>query len=151
MYKELIKLTPPKTIVNFELLWRNPQPKWASPGGRVVNIGDMTVSKGGLEPLGHADVVLPLPHREQAERTRTTQEVEWMILDAAEAMDSLASCRAGCREPGGTAAFTVRPAVLGQPGALQSTRPQAEDEWQGLPPAGTRHHNQPKPKPQPHS
>ncbi|KAK3315900.1 hypothetical protein B0H66DRAFT_582804 [Apodospora peruviana] len=40
MYKELIKLTPTKTIVNFELFWRNPQPKWASPGGRVVNIGD---------------------------------------------------------------------------------------------------------------
>ncbi|KAK0742685.1 hypothetical protein B0T18DRAFT_447600 [Schizothecium vesticola] len=40
MFKELIKLTPPNTIVNFELFWRNPQPKWASPGGRVVNIGD---------------------------------------------------------------------------------------------------------------
>ncbi|KAK3504164.1 hypothetical protein B0T13DRAFT_412501 [Neurospora crassa] len=38
--KELIKLTPPKTIINFELFWRNPQPKWASQGGRVVNIGD---------------------------------------------------------------------------------------------------------------
>jgi hypothetical protein len=40
IFKELIKLTPPKTIVNFELFWRNPQPKWASPGARVVNIGD---------------------------------------------------------------------------------------------------------------
>ncbi|KAK3693148.1 hypothetical protein B0T22DRAFT_525629 [Podospora appendiculata] len=40
MFKELIKLTPRNTIVNFELFWRNPQPKWASPGGRVVNIGD---------------------------------------------------------------------------------------------------------------
>ncbi|KAK0617638.1 hypothetical protein B0T14DRAFT_569127 [Immersiella caudata] len=40
MFKELIKLTPPNTIVNFELFWRNPQPKWASPGARVVNIGD---------------------------------------------------------------------------------------------------------------
>ncbi|KAK0615327.1 hypothetical protein B0T17DRAFT_657520 [Bombardia bombarda] len=39
-YKDLIKLTPPNTIVNFELFWRNPQPKWASPGARVVNIGD---------------------------------------------------------------------------------------------------------------
>jgi 2-polyprenyl-6-methoxyphenol hydroxylase-like FAD-dependent oxidoreductase len=35
-----VGLTPPKTIVNFELYWRDPQPKWASPGGRVVNIGD---------------------------------------------------------------------------------------------------------------
>ncbi|KAK3361469.1 hypothetical protein B0T24DRAFT_585124 [Lasiosphaeria ovina] len=40
IFKELIKLTPPNTIVNFELFWRNPQPKWASPLGRVVNIGD---------------------------------------------------------------------------------------------------------------
>jgi len=40
MFKELIKLTPPNTIVNFELFWRNPQPKWASPSARVVNIGD---------------------------------------------------------------------------------------------------------------
>ncbi|KAK4168442.1 hypothetical protein QBC43DRAFT_360343 [Cladorrhinum sp. PSN259] len=40
MFKELVKLTPPNTIVNFELFWRNPQPKWASPEARVVNIGD---------------------------------------------------------------------------------------------------------------
>ena len=40
IFKELIKLTPPNTIVNFELLWRDPQPQWASPGSRVVQIGD---------------------------------------------------------------------------------------------------------------
>ncbi len=40
MFKELVKLTPPKTIVNFELFWRNPQPSWSSPGARVVQIGD---------------------------------------------------------------------------------------------------------------
>lgn len=40
IFKELIKLTPSNTIVNFELFWRNPQPKWASPGARVINIGD---------------------------------------------------------------------------------------------------------------
>ncbi|KAI0128691.1 hypothetical protein BJ170DRAFT_707047 [Xylariales sp. AK1849] len=40
IFKELVKLTPPKTIVNFELFWRNPQPSWASPGARVVQIGD---------------------------------------------------------------------------------------------------------------
>ncbi|KAI5860578.1 FAD/NAD(P)-binding domain-containing protein [Durotheca rogersii] len=39
-FKEVIKLTPPNTIVNFELFWRNPQPSWASPGGRVIIIGD---------------------------------------------------------------------------------------------------------------
>ncbi|OAG02158.1 monooxygenase [Paraphaeosphaeria sporulosa] len=38
--KKLIALTPPDTIVNFELFWRNPQPMWHSPGARVVQIGD---------------------------------------------------------------------------------------------------------------
>ncbi|KAI0392937.1 hypothetical protein F5Y17DRAFT_477175 [Xylariaceae sp. FL0594] len=40
IFKDLVKLTPPKTILNFELFWRNPQPSWGSPGGRVVQIGD---------------------------------------------------------------------------------------------------------------
>lgn len=40
IFLDLVKCTPTKTIINFELLWRNPQPKWASPGGRVVQIGD---------------------------------------------------------------------------------------------------------------
>ncbi|KAK1071079.1 hypothetical protein LTR74_003728 [Friedmanniomyces endolithicus] len=38
--KRLIACTPEKTIVNFELLWRDPQPSWKSPNGRVVQIGD---------------------------------------------------------------------------------------------------------------
>jgi hypothetical protein len=40
IFKELVDTTPPNTIVNFELLWRNPQPSWTSPGARVVQIGD---------------------------------------------------------------------------------------------------------------
>ena len=40
IFKELIRLTPADCIINFKLFWRDPQPKWASPGGRVVNIGD---------------------------------------------------------------------------------------------------------------
>ncbi|KAI1170147.1 hypothetical protein F4777DRAFT_595441 [Nemania sp. FL0916] len=40
MFKELVKLTPPRTILNFELFWRNPQPSWCSPSGRVIQIGD---------------------------------------------------------------------------------------------------------------
>lgn len=40
MFKELIKCTPGNTIINFELLWRDPQPSWTSPAGRVVQIGD---------------------------------------------------------------------------------------------------------------
>ncbi|KXT14601.1 hypothetical protein AC579_3683 [Pseudocercospora musae] len=40
IFKELVKTTPSNTIVNFELLWRDPQPSWTSPGARVVQIGD---------------------------------------------------------------------------------------------------------------
>jgi 2-polyprenyl-6-methoxyphenol hydroxylase-like FAD-dependent oxidoreductase len=39
IFQELVKSTPPKTIVNFELLWRDPRPAWCSPGARVVQIG----------------------------------------------------------------------------------------------------------------
>ncbi|SPO06485.1 uncharacterized protein DNG_09175 [Cephalotrichum gorgonifer] len=37
---ELIKATPNHTVLDWKLMWRNPQPQWASPGGRVVQIGD---------------------------------------------------------------------------------------------------------------
>lgn len=40
IFKQLVEVTPPNTIVNFELLWRNPQPSWCSPGARVIQIGD---------------------------------------------------------------------------------------------------------------
>lgn len=40
IFKKLVETTPEKTIVNFELLWRNPQPSWTSPAARVVQIGD---------------------------------------------------------------------------------------------------------------
>ena len=40
MMKRLIACTPEKTIVNFELLWRDPQPSWTSPNSRVIQIGD---------------------------------------------------------------------------------------------------------------
>ncbi|KAI1201232.1 hypothetical protein F5X97DRAFT_320603 [Nemania serpens] len=40
IFKELVKLTPRQTIINFELFGRNPQPSWCSPGGRVIQIGD---------------------------------------------------------------------------------------------------------------
>ena len=35
-----ISLTPEKGVVDWKLLWRNPQPQWASSGGRVVQLGD---------------------------------------------------------------------------------------------------------------
>lgn len=40
IFKDLVKCTPKNTIINFELLWRNPQPSWTSPGARVIQIGD---------------------------------------------------------------------------------------------------------------
>ncbi|KAK4506824.1 hypothetical protein PRZ48_000557 [Zasmidium cellare] len=40
IFKSLVKCTPPDTIVNFELLWRDPQPSWTSPAARVIQIGD---------------------------------------------------------------------------------------------------------------
>ncbi|KAL5047365.1 hypothetical protein BDW71DRAFT_206491 [Aspergillus fruticulosus] len=37
---ELIKATPNRTVLDWKLMWRDPQPKWVSNGGRVVQIGD---------------------------------------------------------------------------------------------------------------
>ncbi len=36
----LIRLTPKDGIVDWKLMWRNPQSNWTSPLGRVVQIGD---------------------------------------------------------------------------------------------------------------
>ncbi|KAK2068950.1 hypothetical protein P8C59_003564 [Phyllachora maydis] len=40
VFRKLVALTPARTIVNFELWWRDPQPAWCSGGARVVQIGD---------------------------------------------------------------------------------------------------------------
>ena len=40
VFKDLVRCTPKDTIVNFELLWRDPQSSWNSPGARVLQIGD---------------------------------------------------------------------------------------------------------------
>ena len=37
---EIIEQTPKDSVVDWKLLWRNPQPKWASDGNRVVQLGD---------------------------------------------------------------------------------------------------------------
>lgn len=37
---EIINATPNRTVLDWKLMWRNPQPQWASPSGRVVQIGD---------------------------------------------------------------------------------------------------------------
>ncbi|KAJ9614354.1 hypothetical protein H2200_002490 [Cladophialophora chaetospira] len=36
----VIKLTPPNTVVDYKITWRDPDPEWTSPGGRIVKIGD---------------------------------------------------------------------------------------------------------------
>ncbi|KAF2154544.1 FAD/NAD(P)-binding domain-containing protein [Myriangium duriaei CBS 260.36] len=40
IFKDLVRCTPPGTIVNFPLHWRDPKPTWTSPACRIVQIGD---------------------------------------------------------------------------------------------------------------
>ena len=32
--------TPPKSVVDYKLMWRNPNRKWASDGGLILQLGD---------------------------------------------------------------------------------------------------------------
>jgi 2-polyprenyl-6-methoxyphenol hydroxylase-like FAD-dependent oxidoreductase len=36
----VIKLTPPNTVVDYKITWRDPDPVWTSQGGRIIKIGD---------------------------------------------------------------------------------------------------------------
>lgn len=38
--RELIKTTPEMGAVDYKILWRDPDPRWASEHSRVVQIGD---------------------------------------------------------------------------------------------------------------
>lgn len=38
--KRLIKTTPKQTIIDWEIMWRDPKENWISPRGRVVQVGD---------------------------------------------------------------------------------------------------------------
>lgn len=40
IFKDLVECTPDNTVINFSLLWRNPQACWTSPNYRIVQIGD---------------------------------------------------------------------------------------------------------------
>lgn len=40
IFQRLVKCTPPNTIINFDLWWRDPQLNWASPASRVIELGD---------------------------------------------------------------------------------------------------------------
>lgn len=37
---QVIKATPSGELIDWELMWRDPQPKWTSPAGYVVQLGD---------------------------------------------------------------------------------------------------------------
>ena len=37
---KLIMTAPADQLVDWRLMWRDPQPRWTSPGGRVVQLGD---------------------------------------------------------------------------------------------------------------
>lgn len=32
--------TPPQSVVDYKLMWRNPNPKWVSDGGLILQLGD---------------------------------------------------------------------------------------------------------------
>lgn len=38
--KEVIDAVPNREAIDFKLMWRNPRDTWASPKGRVIQIGD---------------------------------------------------------------------------------------------------------------
>lgn len=40
LLREVMACTPQDCVIDWKLLWRNPQPKWSSDGGRVVQLGD---------------------------------------------------------------------------------------------------------------
>jgi len=40
LLRHVVKATPPGLLVDFRIMWRDPQPKWASDGGRVIQLGD---------------------------------------------------------------------------------------------------------------
>ena len=52
--------TPPDQLVDWKLMWRDPQPKAVSPGGRVVQLGDAahtflpTSGNGGTQAIEDA-------------------------------------------------------------------------------------------------
>ena len=36
----IIKCTPPDSVVDFKITWRDPNPRWTSPSGRILLLGD---------------------------------------------------------------------------------------------------------------
>lgn len=36
----VMRQTPPKSVVDYKIMWRNPNTKWASDGGLILQLGD---------------------------------------------------------------------------------------------------------------
>ena len=36
----VMKQTPPKSVVDYKIMWRDPNTKWASDGGLILQLGD---------------------------------------------------------------------------------------------------------------
>lgn len=59
-FDQVIKATPLDVIVDWKLMWRDPQPRWTSAGGHVVQLGDAahtflpTSGNGGTQALEDA-------------------------------------------------------------------------------------------------
>lgn len=57
LYDQIIKAAPAESIIDWKIMWREPQPKWTSPGGYVVQLGDAAHSflpssgNGGTQAL----------------------------------------------------------------------------------------------------
>ena len=39
-FLSVIRQTPPKSVVDYKIMWRNPNPTWSSPGGFILQLGD---------------------------------------------------------------------------------------------------------------
>jgi 2-polyprenyl-6-methoxyphenol hydroxylase-like FAD-dependent oxidoreductase len=38
--RQTLGATPPDMLVDYRIMWRDPQPTWTSPSGRVLQLGD---------------------------------------------------------------------------------------------------------------
>jgi 2-polyprenyl-6-methoxyphenol hydroxylase-like FAD-dependent oxidoreductase len=39
-FVQVVKQTPPQTVVDYKIMWRDPSMEWASKGGLVLQLGD---------------------------------------------------------------------------------------------------------------
>ncbi|RAK95030.1 FAD-dependent oxidoreductase [Aspergillus ibericus CBS 121593] len=76
----LIRLTPRDRLLHFRVMWRDPQPSWVSPAGRIVQIGDAAhtyvPSSGNGATQGIEDAVSLATCLRMAGRTG---EVPWAL------------------------------------------------------------------------